>query len=251
MQTVKELQPHAVTAIMGEDVRWVGNERGIGRETEWSATALTPSVYPDAEEADRKIGIHTMSPDLGSRDVVARAERLYWWPSEVDVSIRPGWFYHESEQPKSLRQLVDIYLSSVGRNSVLLLNIPPDTNGRIADADVARLREFKAWLDANFSRNLAGRPRNNAAIIKEDKTINCVVLGEDIRKGQRVECFTVEGLEAGRWRPLTSGTTIGRKRILTFPDARPDSIRLSIESCRGEADIAFMEAYRITLPAEN
>lgn len=248
--TIEELQPNAVTAIMGDDVRWVGNEKGMGRETEWSATALTPGIYPDADASNSKLGIYGKAADLGSRDIVFRADKLYWWPSEVDVSIRPGWFYHETEQPKSLRQLVEIFLNSVGRNSVLLLNIPPDTKGRIADADVARLREFKAWIDANLTDNLAGEINNLTVGIKSGGTVNCVVLGEDISKGQHVENFTVEGLIDGQWHELAAGTTIGRKRILTFNESKPESIRLSIRSCRGKANIKLFEAYNIVLPVE-
>ena len=247
---IEKLQPHAVMAVSGDDVRWVGNEKGVGRETEWSATALTPGIYPEAGRNNRQAGVNGKSPDQGSQSVVAKANALYWWPSEVDVSIRPGWFYHDYEQPKSLRHLVDIYLKSVGRNSVLLLNIPPDRRGLIADADVARLAEFKQWIDANFSHNLASDPQNLEVDIEPGKSVNTVVLGEDISKGQHVEAFTVEGLVDGSWQPLCHGTTIGNKRIITFHDAKPEKLRLKIDSCRGRANIDLFEAYSIALPME-
>lgn len=144
LRTIRRLQPKAVTAIMGDDVRWVGNEKGIGRETEWSATALTPGIYPRSGEQNKALGIYGKAKDLGGRDIVARATELFWYPSEVDVSIRPGWFYHadQDNQVKSLSHLVDIYFKSVGYNSVLLLNIPPDLRGRIHESDVQRLKEF-------------------------------------------------------------------------------------------------------------
>lgn len=249
-ELIAALQPDAVVAIMGDDVRWVGNEKGIGRTTEWAATALTPGIYEGSEEANKAFGLFAKAPDLGSRHIVAMADRLYWWPSEVDVSIRPGWFYHDKEMPKSLRQLAEIYLTSVGRNSVLLLNVPPDRRGLIADADVERLGEFRTWLDDNFSDNLAGPLKGLEVPVRSDATVNTVVLGEDISKGQHVESFIVEGLVDGLWQPLTEATTIGYKRILTFPDVKPDALRLNITSCRTEPCINLFETYNISLPAE-
>ena len=122
LKTIRRLQPKAVTAIMGDDVRWVGNEKGIGRETEWSATALTPGIYPRSGEQNKKLGIYGKAKDLGGRDIVARATELFWYPSEVDVSIRPGWFYHaeQDNQVKSLSHLADIYFKSVGYNLSLI-----------------------------------------------------------------------------------------------------------------------------------
>lgn len=244
------LQPDAVVAIMGDDVRWVGNEKGQGRTTEWAATALTPGIYEGSAEANEALGLYAKAPDLGSRDVVLKADKLYWWPSEVDVSIRPGWFYHDTESPKSLRQLAEIYLTSVGRNSVLLLNIPPDRRGLIADTDVARLGELRTWLDENFADNLAGTLKGLQVPVTKGARVNTVVLGEDISKGQHVESFVVEGLVDGNWLPLTDATTIGYKRILTFPEVQAEALRLNITSSRTEPNINLFEAYNITLPTE-
>ncbi|MDE6782290.1 MAG: alpha-L-fucosidase, partial [Paramuribaculum sp.] len=104
-EVMRRLQPNAVLAITGDDVRWVGNEGGVGRVTEWSVTPLTPSIFPEADSVKKALGVNEMSPEIGSRELIAKASRLYWWPSEVDVSIRPGWFYHDDQQPKSLLQL--------------------------------------------------------------------------------------------------------------------------------------------------
>ena len=106
-------------------------KKGIGRETEWSATVLTPGIYSRAEENNKRLGVYGKAKDLGSRSMLKDATELFWYPSEVDVSIRPGWFWHEEENTKvkSLKQLSDIYFQSVGYNSVLLLNIPPDRRG--------------------------------------------------------------------------------------------------------------------------
>lgn len=184
-----------MTAIMGDDVRWVGNEKGIGRETEWSATVLTPGVYARAAENNKALGIYGKSKDLGGRDMLAKAKELFWYPSEVDVSIRPGWFYHDRQnnKVKSLKHLTDIYFQSVGYNSVLLLNIPPDKRGLIHEADVNRLKEFRQYLDRVFSDNriLEGDKlwkvspgEQREYLFKQDSRVNVILLQEDITKGQ-------------------------------------------------------------------
>ncbi len=247
-KVMEELQPDAVLAITGDDVRWVGNEDGMGRETEWSVTPLVPTIYPWSGAANDSLGINVMSGDLGSRELLAKAETLHWWPSEVDVSIRPGWFFHPDEKPKSVRELADIYMQSVGRNSTLLLNIPPDRRGRIAPSDSLRLMEFKGWMDRNFSAPLG----SGDGTVKFDApvAVNCVLLGEDISKGQRVESFIVEGLSDGVWKPLADGTTIGYRRILTFEPADVEAVRVNITSSRGKANLNPIEAYLIEMPAE-
>lgn len=253
-QTIQRLQPKAVMAIMGDDVRWVGNEKGIGRETEWSATVLTPGIYARSAENNKRLGVYGKAKDLGSRQMLAAATELFWYPSEVDVSIRPGWFWHENENSKvkSLKHLTDIYFQSVGYNSVLLLNIPPDLRGLINEADVARLREFAAYRRQAFAHNAvqdgqtlwtarAGEQREYA--LKPGSTINVVLLQEDIARGQRVEEFTVEARVGGTWQQLGSGTTVGYKRMLRFPAVEADALRLTIGQSRLEANIANVAAY--------
>lgn len=89
-KTIQRLQPKAVMAIMGDDVRWVGNEKGLGRETEWNATVLTPGIYARSAENNKRLGVFSKAADLGSRKMLEKATELFWYPSEVDVSIRPG-----------------------------------------------------------------------------------------------------------------------------------------------------------------
>ena len=238
-ETMRRLQPEAVLAITGDDVRWVGNEGGRGRETEWSVSPLVPSIFSFADSVNNSLGIDAMSSLIGDRSTVAASERLYWWPSEVDVSIRPGWFYHDDQQPHSLQRMAEIYLQSVGRNSVLLLNIPPDRRGLIADVDANRILELRKWIDANFTDNKLG---------KSGSTITAVVLEEDIARGQRVEKFDVEGLIDGQWKVITSGTTIGKKRILTFAPVAPADLRLVVKSSRGPANAELTGAYFVTMP---
>lgn len=239
--TMRRLQPEAVLAITGDDVRWVGNEGGQGRETEWSVTPLVPSIFSYSDSVNKALGIDAMSPLIGSREMVAKADRLYWWPSEVDVSIRPGWFYHENEQPHSMARMAKIYLESVGRNSSLLLNVPPDANGLISEADCKRLAQFHDWIQASF-----GQGDNN----RTSGRINCVKLREDISKGQRVEKFAVEGLKDGCWNILTEGTTIGNCRLLTFEPAEVDSLRLTVRSSRGCPNAEISGSYNIRMPFE-
>ena len=249
LKTIRRLQPKAVTAIMGDDVRWVGNEKGIGRETEWSATALTPGIYPRSGEQNKELGIFGKAKDLGGRDIVARATELFWYPSEVDVSIRPGWFYHadQDKQVKSLNHLTDIYFKSVGYNSVLLLNIPPDLRGLINENDVQRLKEFSSYLKKTFARNyvLKGNEAWHGPSgtvrqydIQKEALVNAFMIQEDISKGQRVESFLVEAYKDGSWIHMAEGTTIGYKRLVRFSDTRPERIRVTIRSARGVANVA-------------
>lgn len=271
---IRELQPKAVIAIMGPDVRWVGTESGYGRETEWS---VVPDVTKDlqsiaaASQQERVDGAFVprdlMGEDLGGREKLAAASALAWYPAETDVSIRPGWFYHESQDNlvKSPSKLVDIYYSSVGRNSVLLLNIPPDKRGLITDFDVKSLTGMRKILDQTFRTNLAANarvtatselPAHRAAAIvdqSEDtywttsaddetatidfdlenvKIFDRAMLMENIEVGQRVESFYLEAFSGGAWKEFARGTTIGYKRLLRFPAIAAPKVRLVIERSR-------------------
>ena len=254
LSTIRRLQPRAVTAIMGDDVRWVGNERGLGRETEWSATVLTPGTYARCEEQSKALGVKATSKDLGGRDMLVNAKELFWYPSEVDVSIRPGWFYHQQEdnQVKSLKHLTDIYFKSVGYNSVLLLNIPPDQRGRISDADVNRLKEFADYRKEIFADNRVkgglkawtARPGDTRVYqLKPKSEINVVMLREDISKGQRMEAFTVEALTADGWKEIAKGTTVGYKRLIRIPAVEARQLRVKVDACRLAANISEVAAY--------
>lgn len=254
LSTIRRLQPRAVTAIMGDDVRWVGNERGLGRETEWSATVLTPGTYARCEEQNKALGVKATSKDLGGRDMLVNAKELFWYPSEVDVSIRPGWFYHQQEdnQVKSLKHLTDIYFKSVGYNSVLLLNIPPDQRGRISDADVNRLKEFADYRKEIFADNhvkgglkaWTARPGDTRVYqLKPKSEINVVMLREDISKGQRMEAFTVEALTADGWKEIAKGTTVGYKRLIRIPAVEARQLRVKVDACRLAANISEVAAY--------
>lgn len=251
---IDSLQPRAVKAIMGDDVRWVGNEKGLGRETEWSVTPLRSSIHENASEENKRLEISGTAKDLGSRKLIEKANSIYWYPSEVDVSIRPGWFYHpeQDSQVKTLEELVNIYYQSVGMNSVLLLNFPPDKRGLLHEVDVARIKEFGDYIEKTFSDNKMNESHSywkadngdyKEYKIKEGEVINTVLLQEDIKKGQRVEVFKVEGLMDGSWTKLAEGTTIGYKRLLRFDDVSPEKIRVTITETRVSANLKEIGAY--------
>ena len=253
-QTIQRLQPKAVMAIMGDDVRWVGNEKGVGPETEWNATVLTPGIYARSQENNKRLGVFSKAEDLGSRKILEKATELFWYPSEVDVSIRPGWFYHAEEdgKVKSLKHLSDIYFQSVGYNSVLLLNIPPDRRGLIHEADIKRLKEFADYRQQTFADNRVKNGRKywsttsgGEAVyaLKSKSEINLVMLQEDITKGQRVEAFTVEALTDNGWKEVGKGTTIGYKRMLRFPAVNANKLRVRIDECRLTAYVSQVAAY--------
>lgn len=253
-KVIEGLQPKAVKAIMGNDVRWVGNENGLGRETEWSVTPLNPDINDKIIQENKRLDISPTTQDLGSRKLISEAATLYWYPSEVDVSIRPGWFYHpeQDHQVKTLQQLVNIYFQSVGMNSVLLLNIPPDTRGKLHEIDVERLKQFGTYIGRMFNNNkLSGGDLAWTAkagnykefSIAEGDTVNTLMLQEDVMKGQRVESFTVEGLIGNEWKKLVEGTTIGYKRLLRFNNATPSKIRVTISETRDKANIKRVAAF--------
>ena len=251
---IRELQPKAVTAIMGDDVRWVGNEGGMGRDTEWSATVMAPGSYTHKNAAMETLGIDNMSKDLGSRELIAKAQEAYWYPSEVDVSIRPGWFYHaeQDERVRSLANLVNIYYRSVGCNSVLLLNIPPDRRGLIHEIDVQRIKELSDYIAKTFAENQvadggklwqAKAGESKEYDVNKGALVNTFLIQEDIAQGQRVEDFLVEVYNNGAWQYAADGTTIGYKRLLRFSDCQPEKIRVTIRGSRGVANIKNVGLY--------
>ncbi|MCX4452182.1 alpha-L-fucosidase [Streptomyces sp. NBC_01728] len=247
---VRALAPDASIAVSGPDVRWVGNEGGLAREDEWSVVPVTEKDYGRTDYA-----LAYDAADEGSRDalVAARpvADYLQWWPAECDVSIRDGWFYHADQQPKSVSELTDIYFRSVGRNSVLLLNIPPDTQGLLPAADVVRLREFRERVDRELPEDL-GRGavvRSSPGVFTVDlgaeREVDRIRLAEDIRHGQQVESFVVEAYGAGAWSRVAGAGTIGASRILLLPaPVRARYWRLRVTRSRQPARIAEFALHR-------
>lgn len=254
--TVYRMQPDAVIfSDYGPGCRWVGNERGSAGRTSWSTMEINEELASHPE----RLRILNEGSAGGNT----------WVPSESDVSIRPGWFWKEEENDdvKSLQHLIRIYYESVGRNSLLLLNVPPDTRGLIHEADSARLMELRTALDEIFSENLAigakleadnvrgkfrkFKPANmlneeydsfwatdddvrevsfTAAFLQE-RTFNLVQLQEYIPLGQRISAFSIDVMENdGSWRRVAAETTIGYKRIIPIPETATKAVRVNIEA---------------------
>jgi len=282
---IHKLQPNAVIAVMGPDVRWVGTESGYGRETEWSVVPYTlanqDKIAGNSQQTVSNEGFvpsgDMVNQDLGSREAIKEAQNLIWYPSEVDVSIRPGWFWHGSENAsvKSPEKLLDIYFSSVGRNSVLLLNIPPDTSGLINDADLKSLTDWKSALTTIFKDNLAKGASAKSGIsksevnaitdnkdttywkpagdgsysfelgLKKNSEFDVLLLQENITVGQRIEQFSLQAKVDGEWKTIAKGTTVGYKRLLRFATVKTDKIRFTIEQSRLEPTLSEFGLYKL------
>lgn len=232
---VYSLQPDIIIfSDAGPGCRWIGNERGIAGETCWSTITADSLTIGASNQAYLNTG------DPNGTD---------WIPGECDVSIRPGWFYHTSQDSlvKSLDELVEIYYGSLGRNGVLLLNIPPDPRGLIHETDVERLYEFSDFINETFSKNLApGIEVADLVKLPDTVNFNLIMLGEDIASGQRVHSFTIECLQNGDWEHLANGTTIGYKRILEVPNTSTSGLRFTFESRKGTPMITTFGLYNDT-----
>lgn len=249
-QLVRKLQPNAVIAITGPDVRWVGNEAGQTRDSEWSVLPL-PQEAPGAFEQDRQswrslweLRGRNQASDLGSRSELSKAKALCWWPAETDVSIRPGWFYHpeDDQRVKPLKTLLDYWFTAVGGNAVLLLNVPADRRGLIAAPDVAVLKDVGNYLNATFANNLArsatARHEGREVHFEQPVTVDLFDLAEDIAvTGQRVEQFYVDVMREGAWQECATGTTIGFRRLLRTEPITGTAFRVRITKQRGPASI--------------
>ena len=265
---VRRLAPKALMfSDAGPDVRWCGNESGYAGETNWSMITVD-TLYPGKPRINNLL-------NNGSEDGTS------WLPAEVDVSIRPGWFYHASEDDKvrTPENLLKLYLESVGRGSNLLLNLPPDRRGLIHENDVKALLEWKKLLDATFANNLAANAKVSANTYRgkskqydaahvtdgnkdtywatDDGTttgslvidlgkaqkVNYITIQEYIKLGQRVKTFNVEFWKDNAWVNVAKGTTIGHKRILPLHAAETSKIRINITDAKACPVISNVEIY--------
>jgi alpha-L-fucosidase len=215
---VKSLQPNAVIfSDAGPDVRWCGNERGVAGDPNWATVDPSRVPYPGAE-----------GPGIIDALQHGDPHGAVWRPAEVDVSIRPGWFYHPAENDgvRLVDNLVELYFTSVGRNGKLLLNVPPTTDGLLHPTDVSRLGGMRDALDRVFASDLVAQPSNRDWQITGARTAQLIVdlartsavsvvrLGEDISRGQIVGSYRVDGARGdGVWRELSRGTTIGYTKL--------------------------------------
>ena len=284
---IRRLQPDACISICGPDVRWCGNEAGDTRPSEWS---VIPTGFEDPDEVAKKSQqtdsdsfrekkISERERDLGSRAFLEGNTGLKWYPAETDTSIRPGWFYHSTEdgRVRSADTLIDIWYRTVGGNSTLLLNIPPDRRGLFHETDVQRLREMGEYIERTFAVNFAEMAEitadrddgyhlptalktdnydeyykpfdgeNQAAVtvkLKEAKQVSHVVIKEHIPMSQRIESFVIEVKETdGNYREVFSGTTVGYKKIARFDSVLTDEVRVRITDSRVCPILSFIGVY--------
>lgn len=203
---VREHQPDAMVFNMGEPtIRWVGNEDGVAHD---------PVRYVVETTADSNYT--TTSTGL------ATARYL---PPECDVSIRPGWFWHEDESPKSTDHLLGIWYRSIGLGAGLLLNVPPDRRGRIDPADLERLREFRAALDERFARPVPGVAATEP-FPGTDAVVDHLLIEEDLADGQRITAVTVHDAAGAL---LASGGSVGVQRVLVFAPTPASALRLTTD----------------------
>ena len=254
-EIVYKHQPDAVIfSDIGPGCRWIGNEAGYAGKTCWS-TLDTAGFAPGKSPAQDTLNCGNVHGEA-------------WVPGEADVSIRPGWFYKDSENDKvkSVSDLLGIYYASVGRNSLLLLNVPPDKRGLIHSIDSLRLMEFRSALDKIFASDMAdgavaeassvrgGGKRFSASNILDGdydsywctddgvteasvvvnldgvKTFNRILLQEYIPLGQRIAAFSIDVKDPeGNWVRAAEGTTVGYKRILLTDRLTTDAVRINIE----------------------
>jgi alpha-L-fucosidase len=233
---VRRLQPDAlIFSDAGPDVRWCGNERGVAGDPNWSTVDPAAVPFPGAS-GDRVTAMLQHGDPAGP----------VWRPAEADVSIRPGWFYHlaEDDRVRSVDNLVDLYCSSVGRNSKLLLNVPPTRDGLLHPTDVARLAGMRERLATMFAEDaLAGRwvirtraGRRTAQVdmdLARTATVGIARLEEDITQGQSVARYALYGSDGGTWFPLSHGTTIGYAKLDRFDPVGVRRVRLVIEDAVG------------------
>lgn len=268
--TVYKNQPNAVIfSDVGPGCRWVGNEDGIAGTTNWATLNVKGFTPGKGAPAQSVLNEGNMNGEK-------------WIPAECDVSIRPGWFYSPStnDKVKSVQHLLDIYYGSVGRNGNMLLNVPVDRRGLIYSADSIRLMEFKRFRDESFRTNLALKAkvtatetrRNNSKVSAANLTdgkpgtywatpdgvlkgtitltfakpasFNRLVLQEYIALGQRVKAFSVEILENGAFKEIATATTIGHKRILSFPNVTTTQVRINIQDALACPVISEVQLYK-------
>lgn len=254
IELIRKYQPDAVIFNDGgPDIRWVGNEAGQSRHAEWAVVpaelcqraAIQTGKGPLNGEL---VGLYNSDPDLGTMPQILYSKGLTFCPSETDMSIRPGWFYHPTEEPHSLERLFDTYLRTVGGNGCFNLNVPPMPSGRFDPRDIQRLKELGEKLSEAFRYELSSEAAvseyspcetqlTRTLSFSEKKAFSIIELSEDIAQGQRVESFTVrahissdsfEGIQT-----IYSGTTIGNRRFCRF--SRPvitDELIISITASR-------------------
>ena len=275
---IRTLQPNAVIGGCGSDVRFSGNYVGFCRKAEWSAVPYYYAPYErraDDIAPPRKYSTVDLEP--ASDKHLKKSHRLIWYPAEVTMPMRKGWFYHESEkyETKQLSKLIDLWYAAVGGNACLMLGICPDRTGRICEQDMQTLLSIGAQLAIDFGEDLAqesamaasgsaaGHGPENVLLadasywqsdtadkpwieidLLDDYDINKLVLREAVAScGQRVEQDTVYGEIGGKWQRLAAGGVIGFQSICRFDEVRVQRMRVVFDKTRGFASLQALEAY--------
>jgi alpha-L-fucosidase len=269
---IRHLRPHAVIFGKGPDARWVGNEEGVGRTTEWNVIPLP--VPPDQFRWP-----DMTAQDLGSRSKLVPGSWLWWYPAETDVPILHGWFWAPNKPSRTAAELIDIYYQSVGRNSNWLLNLSPDTRGLIPDLQIAHLRLMNKVIDETFARNLAvgatltadasnpahppsraldgnldtwweAAPGRSSATLNlklaAPVTFDVVSLQEAVdHRSQRIESFAIDIRDGSQWKQKDQQTTVGHKRLLRWnAPVTTDRVRIRITGSRLEPTLAEIGLFK-------
>lgn len=259
-ELVRKYQPNAtVFKDEGPDIRWCGNESGSARAAEWAVVPWELCYFCEKQTEGKLFDgelkhIYNSDKDIGTLENIMYSSGLVFCPSEIDMSIRPGWFYHPEEEPHSLERLFNTYLRSVGGNTTFNLNIPPMPNGKFDQRDIVRLKELGDKIRSSFAvdlcenakvtrTSLGGYQCEYLVELDEEKDINFFELEEDITQGQRVESFRILRRKDGLWDKVYSNyTTIGNKRIIE-EDVQCDAFKIVVEASRGEPIISKIAAY--------
>jgi alpha-L-fucosidase len=281
---IHRLQPAAVIAVKGPDVRWVGNENGVGRTTEWSVIPLSssPDTFTWPDQGQR---------DLGSRAKLTPGSYLWWYPAEVNEPILNGWFWAANKRPRSVSQLIDIYYQSVGRNGNMLMNLSPDKRGLIPDNQLAALSGMAQVVNDTFAVNLAAggkltadtsNPANAPSLALDGNldtwweaapgktnatltltfpaavTFDVVSLQEAVdHRGQRIESFAIDAWNGSDWvaaEHVASDelTTVGHHRLIRLRSpVTTGQVRIQITGSRLEPTLAEVGLFKqaVTVPA--
>lgn len=234
-----------VVIFGGTDVRWCGNEHGGTRKAEWSPTPVIGQF--DNRQSWKLVNSSYEHDDIASRSKLGGADFMQWWPSEVDTSIRHGWFWRdENQHVRSADEVFDIYERSIGGNSVLLLNVPPNRDGVFAPRDVEVLKTVGKRIKATYGKTAANITAKGKGIYNFDKPalVNRILLQEQIEThGQRVEKFAVDAWIDGSWKEVTTGQTIGYKTILRTHDVTTTKLRVRILAQRLNAKISNVSVH--------
>lgn len=259
-ELIRKLQPMANIAVCGPDIRWVGNEGGKTRKSEFSVVPaylcdkekISESSQNDANQTNKMKKLTSESEDLGSRTVLDECEELVWYPAEVDVSISKTWFYNKNTDRtlKSVNKLMKIYNTSVGSNCYLLLNVPPNKDGKFSEKEVKLLEKFGEKIKKQTQnqvikkKNPKFKDNEFVANFKQKRKFRTVILKENILNSQRVESFELYAVNGKRERKIYSSTIIGMNKIckLKFP-CKADALKVKITSCRSTPSISLLSVY--------